>query len=182
MTRSPDEERLGDNQPLDLEALIADLEIKLERLKALYEQYFLGFERAEPLVPRKQVMRGFATLQREPIRNTALRFRYQTLLQRWNLLQARWSKTLREIEQGTYAREIARAERRGAILPDELLLPTGRRRTASPTLPAPADEKTVEQDDFAAMVRELAEDTLDDEARDEDQLERITVAPPAKRR
>lgn len=141
-----------------LEMLVAEAETKLERLKALYEQYFLGIERIEPLVSRKQVMRIFAELQKETIRNTALKFRYQSALQRWNLLQARWTKVLREIELGTYSRTIARAERRGAIIPSELLPRRAKSRGQAAT-PVPPPAAAPEEDNgFADLLRELQED------------------------
>ena len=81
--------------------MLSDLEHKIDRLRVLYEQYFIGIERAEPLVPRKDVLRTFAALQHIQIRNTALRFRYLNLLRRWKLHAERWDKVLREIENGT---------------------------------------------------------------------------------
>ena len=141
-----------------LEMQVTDVEAKLERLKALYEQYFLGIERIEPLVPRKQVMRLFAALQQETIRNTALKFRYQSALQRWNLLQARWSKILREIELGTYSRTLARAERRGVIIPSELLPQRARTRGKAATPSPPPSTAPKEDSGFTDMLRELQED------------------------
>lgn len=103
----------------EIDQLLEQLDNKIDRVRSLYEQYFLGIERIEPLVPRKEVDRLLAQLQQRTLRNTAVRFKYQTLLQRWIFLQTRWSKVLREIEAGTYAPHVARARRRGA-LPAEL--------------------------------------------------------------
>ena len=41
----------------ELDVLLEELENRLERLRALYEQYFLGFEKIEPAVARKDVDR-----------------------------------------------------------------------------------------------------------------------------
>ena len=47
------------------EAAINDLEIQIDRLRALYEQYFMGIEKTEPQVPRKNVDRMFVILRKE---------------------------------------------------------------------------------------------------------------------
>ena len=48
------------------------------------------------------------------IRNTAQRFRFQMVLQRYNTLQTHWQRVCREIERGTYKRHVVRAEQRFA--------------------------------------------------------------------
>ncbi len=97
--------------PDELDVAIAELENRLERLRALYEQYFMGIERIEPQVVRKDVDRRFWLLRKEKVRNTAKRFKLQTLVQRYNTLQQYWGRICREIELGTYKRHKLRAER-----------------------------------------------------------------------
>lgn len=92
----------------EVEALLTELESRTDRLRALYEQYFLGFERLEPSVPRKDVERRMQQLLRIPFRNTALRFRFTMLQQRYNTYQTYWMRTCRKIEDGTYKRQIQR--------------------------------------------------------------------------
>jgi hypothetical protein len=94
-----------------LEDTIGDLEKRIERLKVLYEQFFLGNQRAEPLVARKDCTRKIIELQQINIRNTGLRFRFNTLVQRWNVYQSYWGRILRKIEQGTFVRDVQRAKR-----------------------------------------------------------------------
>lgn len=95
----------------EYEAQLGDLEIRLERLRSLYEQYFLGIEKLEPGVARKDVDRRFWELRRIRMRNTALRFRFQTLIQRYNTLQQYWQRICRQIENGTYSRHVRKAAR-----------------------------------------------------------------------
>ena len=71
----------------ELDNALEELENRLDRLRALYEQYFLGIEKIEPSVQRKDVDRRFWMLRREQIRNTARRFRLQTITQRYNTFQ-----------------------------------------------------------------------------------------------
>jgi hypothetical protein len=96
----------------EVDRLIGELEIALDRLRSLYEQYFMGIERIEPAVARKDVERRFQVLRKEQIRNTALRFRFQMVLQRYNTYQPHWQRICREIENGTYKRLVSRARRR----------------------------------------------------------------------
>ena len=98
----------------EVEALMAELESRTDRLRALFEQYFLGFERLEPSVPRKDVERRFQQLLKVPFRNTALRFRFTMLQQRYNTYQTYWMRTCRKIEDGTYKRQIQRTKAKEA--------------------------------------------------------------------
>lgn len=92
-------------------ARIDDLERTTERVRAAFEAYFLGLERRPPEIPRQQLHRRLLETQAATIVNTALRFRFQTLMQRFTLLAAYWNRTMREIEAGTYRRDILKAER-----------------------------------------------------------------------
>lgn len=96
----------------EIEENVKELETRLDRLRSLYEQYFMGIEKIEPNVPRKDVERRFQTLRREQIRNTALRFRFHMVLQRYNTYQSYWMRICRQIEEGTYKRDL-RAKVRG---------------------------------------------------------------------
>lgn len=95
--------------PIDL--ALSELESRMDRLRALYEQYFMGIERLEPSVPRKDVERRLHELRKTPFRNTAKRFKFQTLAQRYSTMQQYWQRICREIENGTYKRHRLRAER-----------------------------------------------------------------------
>ncbi|HET9956425.1 MAG TPA: MXAN_5187 C-terminal domain-containing protein [Polyangiaceae bacterium] len=110
----------------EVEAALDELEVRLERLRALYEQYFLGFEKLEPSVLRKDVDRRIYVLRKAHIRNTGRRFKLQTIIQRYNTFQQYWQRVCREIENGTYKRHVLRAERN--IGPTDLLTAAARRR------------------------------------------------------
>lgn len=96
----------------EIEAQISELEERVERLRALYDQYFSGIEKLEPLILRKDVDRRLWALRRIKIGNTALRFRLQGVIQRYNTFQQYWARICREIENGTYRRHMARAAAR----------------------------------------------------------------------
>ncbi len=98
--------------PKEFEILLSDAEVQLSRVKHLYEQWFQGIERIEPNIPRKQFDRTLRLLRKEQPRNTAMRFRFQTLVQRYTTLQTYWRRIGRQIEEGTYRRDLLRARRR----------------------------------------------------------------------
>src|SRR5450432_4678860 len=85
----------------------------------------MGIERIEPAIPRKDVDRRIYVLRREKIRNTAKRFKLQTIISRYNTFQQYWQRICREIEAGTYKRHVIRAER---IAPGQLLTIAARKR------------------------------------------------------
>lgn len=94
-----------------IDLAISELETRLDRLRALYEHYFMGIERIEPSVPRKDVERRVAELRKARFQSTAQRFKFQTIVQRYNTMQQHWSRICREIELGTFRRHRLKAER-----------------------------------------------------------------------
>jgi hypothetical protein len=94
-----------------IEARIEEMERKLERMRGLYESFFMGIERSPPEVLRRDINRQILEMQQVTISNSSLRFRYQALTQRWVLLITYWNRTMREIEAGTFSRDLAKAKR-----------------------------------------------------------------------
>ena len=123
----------------EVEVALEELENRLERLRALYEQYFMGIERIEPAIPRKDVDRRIYVLRREKIRNTAKRFKLQTIISRYNTFQQYWQRICREIEAGTYKRHVIRAER---IAPGQMLTIAARKRLGRAALEAALPDST----------------------------------------
>ena len=101
--------------PSEAEILVAELETRIDRLRALYEQYFLGFEKLEPLIPRKDVERRLDVIRRLHFRNTALRFKFNMLQQRYNTFQMYWLRICRQIEDGTYQRHLNKVKKRAEL-------------------------------------------------------------------
>jgi hypothetical protein len=165
------------------ESLISELETKIERLRALYDQYFMGFEKIEPMVQRKDVDRKLYILRREQIRNTALRFRFNQVVSRYNTFATHWQRLLREIENGTYKRDVARAAKRFG---SEALTIQAKRRLkgrgavqeeAAPEAAAPVEEKVKEVERPAAREQLAAvfEETNDISV----ELSRVPVPAPS---
>ncbi len=99
----------------ELDKAISDLETSLERLQALYNQYFMGIEKLEPTVQRKAVDRKINLLRRQQVQNTAQRFRLQSQIQKYNTQQTYWRRICRQIEEGTYQRHVMLAKRRQEV-------------------------------------------------------------------
>jgi hypothetical protein len=133
-------------EPTEAEKMIGELEIAVDRLRSLYEQYFMGIERIEPTVPRKDVDRRVYALRKEQIRNTALRFRFQMLLQRYNTYQAHWQRICRDIENGTYKRHVVRAQKRFGV---------NKRPSVRPAPAGPESTRSA-ADELAELEREFA--------------------------
>src|SRR3954467_7368945 len=93
----------------------------------------MGIERIEPAIPRKDIDRRIYVLRREKIRNTAKRFKLQTIISRYNTFQQYWQRICREIENGTYKRHVIRAER---IAPGQILTIAARKRLGKAALEA----------------------------------------------
>jgi len=98
--------------PDEFDQVLHDTEVKLARLRALYEQYFQGIEKMEPQVARKDMERALDALRRNLPRNTALRFRMQQLAARYGTYLTYWQRIGRQIEEGTYRRDLLRANRK----------------------------------------------------------------------
>jgi hypothetical protein len=94
-----------------LDARLEEMGRKMERLRSLYESFFMGSERAPPNVPRRELNRLMLEMQQIPISNATMRFRFQSLQQRWVLYTTYWNRNLQEIEAGTYRRDLERARR-----------------------------------------------------------------------
>jgi len=103
-------------KPSQFDARLGDLESEITRLRAIYEQWFQGIERVPPVRMREKLDRKVRQLRREAPNNTALRFKYQTIFQRWITFTQYWDRITKRIEEGTYHRDVKRARRRRAAI------------------------------------------------------------------
>lgn len=74
-----------------------------------YEQYFMGSRPREPMLTRAEVQKIVARFSNTPIQNTALRFRFNNLCSRYHAFKRQWDAILKRIEEGTYERQVFRA-------------------------------------------------------------------------
>ncbi|MBP9086059.1 MAG: hypothetical protein KBG15_08070 [Kofleriaceae bacterium] len=115
----------GSDPAIATEDLLEQLEKLMERLKVMYEQYFMGIQKIAPAQLHSEAERRLRDLTQVSIRNTALRYRFNSLQQKYGSYNSYWRRTLREIEQGRYVRSLQRlsrqAARDGVALPEEIL-------------------------------------------------------------
>ncbi len=97
---------MGEKPTLDgLEAL----EESLKKLRTAYEKYFVGVERLEPAKERDELKATLRRLSTTHNKNTAWRFRLQTLQASLITHENYWNRVSRQIEEGSYKRDLLRA-------------------------------------------------------------------------
>ncbi len=94
----------------DIDEDLQLLEAKLKVVKFQYEQYFMGNRPREPQVERAEVQKIVAYWSNMPIRNTAQRFKFNTLCSRFFTFRRQWDETCRKIDAGTYAPHVFKAK------------------------------------------------------------------------
>ena len=87
---------------LTIEEELDELEIKINRLKIEYDQYFLGVLKREPYVLRGDVQKTIHRYLSQPPSQARLKFRFNTLCARYQSYRQLWGRTIRQIEAGTY--------------------------------------------------------------------------------
>ena len=83
-----------------MEQRVRRLEQDIMKLKAAYDQYFAGIERRPPDKLAQKVAREVRILTSTVMTNTALRFRNQQAISRYNVYHQYWQRNLRELEEG----------------------------------------------------------------------------------
>jgi hypothetical protein len=91
---------------------LTELDEAIVNLQVLYEKYFLGIDRRPPDQERKRVSQKTREMRNTNIRNTALKFKINTLFAKLLSFERMWDRTLREIEDGTYKRDVFKAKMR----------------------------------------------------------------------
>ena len=103
----------------EYDARLGDLEARIRRLRIAYDQWFAGIERVEPQQMKQQLDVMMRNLGQDQPRNTASRFRFTQIKQRYATYQTYWSRVARQIEEGTYQRDVLRARRQRAEREEE---------------------------------------------------------------
>jgi hypothetical protein len=130
------------SQQLPQQKLAEDLDTldeDMTQLQVLYEKYFLGIDRKPPEPERKKVGSKMRELRTTLVKNTALKFRINTMFAKLISFERMWDRTLLEIENGTYKRDVFKAKL----------------RAKEAAKPAPAAAKPA-----APAVPEISEDKL----------------------
>ncbi len=89
----------------DLGRELSRIEQDLKELEILYEQYFAGVEKREPVKKREALGKRLRRFTNRRIIQTDLRFRYQTLAARYHSYATYWDRILRLMDEGRYIRQ-----------------------------------------------------------------------------
>ncbi len=76
----------------------------LKELEILYERYFSGEEKREPLQKREALQRRLRQFINRRIMKTDLRYRYESLAARYHTYAGYWDRILRLMDEGRYER------------------------------------------------------------------------------
>ena len=105
------------------EELLEIAEQACDRLRVMYEQYFLGIQKQPPAYMHSDVERKLREVTQLQLRNTRMRYRLATVQQKFGAYNSYWRRTLRQIENGTYVRNLSKigrdAARTGAPIPED---------------------------------------------------------------
>ena len=93
-------------------------EQNLSELRNLYEQHFSGIIVQPPTKLHDETKREIRRLLRAPFKNSATRFRLRTVISRYNTYATYWERVLKQKEEGTYVKDIFKAELREKIAED----------------------------------------------------------------
>jgi hypothetical protein len=137
---------------------LTELDEAIQDLQVLYEKYFLGIDRRPPDEERKRISKKAREMRESLVKNTALKFKIGTLFAKLLSFERMWDRTLREIEDGTYKRDVFKAklrmrERDGA--------PAGRPRAVPAEAPPQIPEEKLRRlyDTFLVARRRCGEAT-----------------------
>jgi hypothetical protein len=90
-----------------------ELESDLAALRAGYDLYFQGVDRLPPQKKHDAFKKAYLKVKSASIRQTAVKFRVETIGQKLLTYERLWDRILKEIENGTYKRDLAKLKRQG---------------------------------------------------------------------
>lgn len=90
---------------------------KVTQLKLAYDQYFLGSRPREPQALAEELRKLFLKYTNESIKNTAMRFKFNSANSRYQAFKRQWLDTLRKIEKGEYERHQFKSNLRQKQMP-----------------------------------------------------------------
>jgi hypothetical protein len=76
------------------------LEEDIRRLKNRYDQFFNGITKIPPSFERHQIESVIHEISKQKMRDNARRFRFNTILSRYNQFREMWARKMREREEG----------------------------------------------------------------------------------
>ena len=115
---------------------------ELRELEILYERYFSGEEKREPLRQREALQKRLRQFINRRIMKTDLRFRYESLAARYHTYSGYWDRILRLMDEGRYERH------------------TGAQRSAPPINPEKTNSQNENESTYQQMLKAHQECSL----------------------
>jgi hypothetical protein len=115
--KSPDQ--LSPFDRLDLRAELERLDGMISELKVLFEQYFSGLLPLSPDKPHAEVKAKIRQIRKAPFKNSALNYRLKALEVRYSTLNTYWQRVLQQREDGTYSKDVFKANLRERLAVEE---------------------------------------------------------------
>lgn len=106
-------------EKINLRAELDKLEAMIADLKVQYEQYFAGVVNLAPERAHQDLKRMLRTLLKAPFKSSAINYRLRALHSRYSTLDTYWQRVLRQKEDGTYSKDIFKANLRERQALDE---------------------------------------------------------------
>lgn len=76
------------------------LEEDIRRLKSSYDQFFMGIRKVPPMPERRNLEVSVFEIGKQKMRDNGRRFRFNSLLTRFNQYREMWARKMREREEG----------------------------------------------------------------------------------
>lgn len=80
--------------------MLAQLDERLRQLKVQYDMFFAGSRPLPPTEDRKRFEADLRELEKSRIRDNAVRFRFNNLMNKYTVMRELWGRRLREKEEG----------------------------------------------------------------------------------
>jgi hypothetical protein len=117
---------------IDIDAKLTQLDSRLQKVQSLYDQHFAGVLKREPSKEHQDFRASLSSVTPADLKTTAAKFRFQSLQSRHLQLSTLWSKILKQMEEGTYKRDLFLLEKKHA---HEKVAPTPPTHAEMPAAP-----------------------------------------------
>ncbi len=91
-----------------IDELLDELDLNIKRLRIEYEQYFKGSMKREPYQLLGRVQKTVTKFASDPPRRVAQKFRFNSLVARFQSYRQLWGRTMRELESGKHKSQLFR--------------------------------------------------------------------------
>lgn len=120
-SRSPNKPSLEERaqERVDVRMELDQLEDELTTLKILYEQYFAGVFAIAPEKQEQLFKAHMRRLKKAPFKSSAMNFKLRAIDSRYQTYNNYWQRVLREREEGTYSKDVFKANLREAFAEED---------------------------------------------------------------